>query len=41
MIPRQDDKVMLHVLEGLEMDELEYLDVSAFTPDMFNWQSQA
>ncbi|CAK9061968.1 E3 SUMO-protein ligase RanBP2 [Durusdinium trenchii] len=34
----QDDKVMLHVLEGLEMDELEYLDVSAFTPDMFNWQ---
>jgi len=36
-----DDKVMLHVLEGLEMDELEYLDSSEFQPDMFNWQQVA
>lgn len=33
-----EDKVMLHVLEGLDMDELEYLDTSEFEPDMFNWQ---
>eukprot|EP00434_Breviolum_minutum_P022124 symbB.v1.2.019533.t1/scaffold1599.1/size109767/3 len=36
-----DDKVMLHVLEGLEIDELEYLDSSEFQPDMFNWQQVA
>lgn len=30
---------MLHVLEGLAFHELEYLDVSGFKPDPFNWQT--
>ena len=35
--PRMDDRVMLHVLEGLEVRELDYLDSSSFMPDEFNW----
>ncbi|CAJ1402604.1 unnamed protein product [Effrenium voratum] len=36
-----NDRVMLHVLEGLAFHELEYLDVSGFKPDPFNWQTKS
>eukprot|EP00439_Symbiodinium_sp_Y106_P040954 s1523_g5.t1 len=36
---RLDDRVMLHVLEGLETRELEYLANSSFVPDESNWRN--